>query len=368
MIPLCAPSITIRDADAAASAVLSEGPCIGGYIEQFEQQLADYVGRSHVVAVNSGTAAIELALLINGVQQGDEVWCSTFTFIGSAVGAHHIGAKLVFVDSNPQTWNMDSELAINELRRRAERGVAQPKAIIVVDIYGNGEDWTELEIECRKNGVAIIEDACESLGAVVHNRKAGQFGDVSCFSFNGNKLITTGGGGAFATDDPVWAAQARWISSQCKGNADPYHHIHVGNNWRMPNVNAAIGVNQIEKISKHLEKKRHIRSKYASKLAGYACFQGQRPCDTSSCWMSVAMVDRPRELAEYLKNKGIETRFAWHPLHSQICFAGSKCIGGGNFAHKLHKECICLPSSVGLKDHDQDTVINSVLSFYREMN
>lgn len=239
----------------------------GPHLGAFERELASYVGLEAALAVTSGTAAIHLALRWYGVQEGDLVLCSDFTFAGSCNPIKYMGATPVFIDSEPNSWNMCPG-ALEKAFEWAVNHDKMPKAVIIVDLYGESADWDRLLPICRKYGVPVIEDAAEALGAEYKGRKCGSFGDIGIFSFNGNKIVTTSGGGMVLSDDTEAIAKMRFWSTQAREPVIWYEHKECGYNYRMSNVCAAIGRGQLEILHKKLLRRRQIRDHYAEKLAG----------------------------------------------------------------------------------------------------
>ena len=349
----------------------------GAYVERFERQVADYVGAPHAVATVNGTSALHVALLAAGVQPGDEVLVSSLTFIAPANAVRYCGAHPVFVDAEPEYWQMDAARVAAYLRdgcvRRAGRAVSRQTgrrvgAVLPVHILGHPVDMDPLLEAARAAGVPVVEDATESLGARYKGRPVGALGDVACFSFNGNKLITTGGGGMIVTAHRAWAERSRYLTTQAKDDPVEYVHGAVGYNYRLTNVQAAIGCAQMEALDAYVAAKRRLAAAYAAAFAGVPGIRPMReaPWAHSTYWLYTVAVDAARygldsrALMRKLADGGIQTRPLWQPLHGSPVYAGSLCLGGG-VAEELNRECLSLPSSVGLGARDQGRVIESVL-------
>ncbi len=238
---------------------------LGPHVNAFELEFAQRVGTKHAVALSCGTAAIHLALIIAGVGQGDTVITSSFTFVATANAITYAGATPIFIDSESDSWNLDPDLVAVALEEGLQAGKL-PKAVLAVDIVGQTADYERLQSVCARYGVPIIEDAAEALGASYQGRSAGQFGEMGCFSFNGNKIITTSGGGMLVTDREDWALKARFLATQARDPAAHYEHSHIGYNYRMSNLLAAIGRAQLENLNVHVENRRAIFNRYRDHL------------------------------------------------------------------------------------------------------
>jgi perosamine synthetase len=347
---------------------------VGSFVERFEGEMARVTGSRFAVATVNGTAALHVALLVAGVKPDDEVLVSTLTFIAPANTVRYAGARPVFIDAEPVTAQMDparvaefledrcvsrgSELFNRETGRRV-------KAIIPVHILGHPVDMDPVVEIARRYGLAVIEDATESLGATYKGRPVGRLGDIACFSFNGNKIITTGGGGMVVTDREDWARKVRYLTTQAKDDAVEFIHNEIGYNYRLTNVLAAMGVAQLEKLPEYVEIKRRIAAGYGEALRdvpGVTLF-GEAPWARATFWMSVVRIDPDafgcdsRALLRALEAQRIQTRPLWQPIHRSHAHAASHSLGG-NVAEKLNQECLALPCSVGLKPPDQELVIH----------
>lgn len=337
----------------------------GPNLAAFEAAFSRRIGLP-AVCLASGTAAIHLGLRLLGVGAGDDVFCSTLTFVASANPVRYIGANPVFIDSDYATWNMDPEVLRDALKKRAARGKL-PRAIIVVDLYGQCADMDPILEASRQFGIPVLEDAAEALGATYKGRPAGTFGDVSAFSFNGNKIITTAGGGMLASRDQELVDKARFWSTQAKDPGIGYEHSELGYNYRMSNVLAGIGRGQLEVLDLRVEQRRAIAFRYRDAFADLPGISllSQAPYGLSTNWLSCFLMDARKfgcsrdALMARLDEANIESRPVWKPMHLQPLFAGCECFGGG-VAADLYERGICLPSSSSLTAEDQMRVIECV--------
>ncbi len=320
------------------------------------------VQRPHAVALSSGTAALHLALLLNGVQPGDDVITSSFTFVATANSIKYCGANPVFIDSDWNTWNMDPELLEDELRE-CKRKNRMPAAVLTVDVNGQCCDYGPIEEICRQYEVPLIEDAAESLGAGYHGRPAGQFGNSACFSFNGNKIITTSGGGMLVTDDQEWADQARFLSTQARDPAPHYQHSHIGFNYRLSNLLAAVGRGQLEVLDQRVKSRRANFEFYRDQLADFEFirFMPEPEEFSSTRWLTAVMFD-PNTSAVHreqvrlaLAAENIESRPLWKPMHLQPVFADCR-MRGGQVCQSLFENGLCLPSGSNLTEHELNRI------------
>jgi pyridoxal phosphate-dependent aminotransferase EpsN len=338
---------------------------VGPNISAFEDEFAGLVGQP-AVALNSGTAAIHLALRLVGVEAGDEVFCQDLTFVASANPIRYLGAKPVFIDSNYETWNMDPDLLEDALRRRASRN-RLPRAVIVVDLFGQCADLEPILDSCRKYGVPLIEDAAEALGGSYKNRSAGTWGDVGAFSFNGNKIITTTGGGMLVSRNQEWVDKARYWSTQARCPGIAYEHSDMGYNYRLSNVLAGIGRGQLEVLTERVEQRRSVAFRYRdafSDLEGIT-FMPQAVYGLHTNWLSCFLIDQQSfgrsrdELIKILDGAGVESRPVWKPMHMQRLYQGCARYGG-SVAEYLFTHGICLPSSSSLTPQEHAYVVNVV--------
>lgn len=331
---------------------------LGPHVDAFECEVAQYVGVAHALALSSGTAAIHLALQILGVGQGDVVVTSTLTFAATAFGIRYVGAEPVFIDAEATSWNMDPRLLEVELEQCANRG-RLPKAVLVVDLYGQCADYASIGPICAKYGVPIIEDAAEALGATCGDHAAGRFGVMGAYSFNGNKIITTGGGGMLVSDNGEFVERARFLSTQARDPAPHYQHSHVGFNYRMSNLLAAVGRGQLRVLDDRVSRRRAINARYRELLGDLPGldFLPEAPWGRSNCWLTCILVDRDvagtdrEQIRLALEAADIESRPVWKPMHKQPVFAGCR-VRGGSVAEDLFDRGLCLPSGSAMTEDD----------------
>lgn len=335
----------------------------GPHLTAFEKELADYLGEGvHVAALSSGTAAIHLALIILGVKPGDEVICSTFTFSGSCNPVAYVGATPVFVDSEPTTWNLDPTVLREAITARiAKRGQA-PKAIIVVDLYGVPAKLDEIVSIAKEFNIPLIEDAAEGLGSTYYGKKLGTFGEFGILSFNGNKIITTSGGGALVSKNAAFIEQARFLSTQARDPAPHYQHSQIGYNYRLSNVSAGIGRGQLQVLDDRVKKKREIFDYYVKNLEKTSKFQFlPEPAGAySNRWLTTTLIKTsefsPETARLALEKENIESRPLWKPMHLQPVFSGAPFYGSG-LSERLFNEGLCLPSGTALDYVDLGRIV-----------
>lgn len=337
---------------------------VGPQLTAFEQELAAKVDRRHTVGLASGTAALHLGLLTLGVKPGDEVLVPTLTFAATANAVMYTGATPVFVDADPTSWNLDVERVAHELQRRASASVPLPAAIIPVDLYGRCADYTALLPLAEHYGIPVLADAAESLGAAHAGRPAGSFGVATAFSFNGNKIITTSGGGMFATDDEALANRVRHLATQAREPALHYEHEEVGYNYRLSNLLAAIGRGQLRQLDQKVEKRRAIFSQYRTALAHHdaVSFLDDDSASAPNCWLTTLLLDdrTTRDaVITALDADNIESRPCWKPMHLQPVFAKHRVIGG-EVAADVFDRGICLPSGDALTSEDVGRVCDGI--------
>jgi len=341
---------------------------MGAEVDAFEAEVAAFTGVEAAVALASGTAALHLALLLNEVGPGDEVWVSTLTFVAPVNAVRYVGADLRFVDSETATLNLDPDLLEHELERAAGSG-RLPKAVIAVDLYGQCAQLDRISAACERYGVTLIEDAAEALGASWQGRPAGAWGELGAFSFNGNKIATTSGGGMLVGGSEQ-IDRARYLAQQARQPVLHYEHTEVGYNYRLSNLLAAIGRAQLERLPAMIERRRTIHDRYGATLADLDAVT-VLPVDergTSNHWLTLIQIDErsdvtPATICARLAADDIEARPAWKPMHLQPAFAGVPCVGG-SVAERLYAGGVCLPSGSGLTDADQDRVIASVRAVF----
>ncbi len=324
----------------------------GPAVTAFEKELCDYNSVGHCLAVSSGTAAIHLALIVLGVEAGDEVICSTFTFSGSCNPIVYQNATPVFIDSEPDSWNMDAELMKEAIEDRIRKG-KKPKAIIVVHLFGMPANMREIMKVARHYDIPVIEDAAEALGSLYEGKKAGSIGDIGIYSFNGNKIITTSGGGAVVSNRGDWIERARYLSSQSRSPAPYYQHEAIGYNYQLSNICAAIGVAQMLVLEQRISQRRNIYHFYRKVLDEYRfAFQPEARGSFSNRWLSTVLVEHEsitnEEIRKALEVDNIETRLLWKPMHRQPVFAASPAYLNG-VSDMLFKKGLCLPSGSALE-------------------
>ena len=355
-------------ADAFASNWIAP---LGPHVEGFERELAEAVGSRHAAALSSGTAALHLALILAGVERGDEVLVSTLTFSASVNPIAYLGAAPVFVDSEARSWNMDPALLEEELERRAAAG-RLPKAVMLVHLYGQSADLDPIVDACRRFGVTLIEDAAEALGATYKGRSPGTFGRMGAFSFNGNKIITTSGGGALVSDDAELVAHARKLATQARDPAPHYQHSEIGYNYRLSNLLAAVGRGQLRVLEERVRARRRNFDFYAAALGDLPglAFMPEAPWGRHSRWLTTLTLDPaafgagPEEVRLALEAENIEARPVWKPMHLQPVFAGCARVGGA-VAERLFHDGLCLPSGSNLTEGDLERVASAIRSVAR---
>ncbi|CAM4091380.1 aminotransferase class I/II-fold pyridoxal phosphate-dependent enzyme [Listeria booriae] len=335
---------------------------LGPHVNQFEANLAMYTGAADVAVTNSGTSAIHLALTLLNIQSGDTVFCSTFTFVASINPVLYMGAVPVFIDSETDTWGM-SPIALSKALKDAASKNKLPKAIIVVHLYGQSCKMDEIMALANRYDVPVIEDAAESLGSTYKGRKLGTIGTFGIYSFNGNKIITTSGGGALVSNDVSQIEKARYLSSQAKEEAPYYSHSEVGFNYRLSNVLAGIGIAQLEVLEERIAKKRAIFEAYEAAFENNSkiCFLSEWQETFNNRWLTTVLFEKnsPEKMMQQLAERGIESRRLWKPMHRQPLFQDvayySENREGSN-ADILFKKGLCLPSGTQLTDKKIDYV------------
>ena len=344
---------------------------LGPHVDAFEREFAECVGARHAAALSSGTAALHLALILAGVGTGDEVIVSTLTFSASANPIAYLGARPVFIDSERASWNMAPGLLAATLRRKARAG-RLPKAVVLVHLYGQSADVDPVRAACAEHGVTLIEDAAEALGSSYHGRSPGTLGALGIFSFNGNKIITTSGGGMLVGEDEALIAHARKLATQARDPAPHYQHSEIGYNYRLSNVLAAIGRGQLRVLEERVQARRQVFDNYVEalgRLPGIE-FMPEAPWGLHTRWLTCITVDPAQcgatreEIRLALEAENIEARPVWKPMHLQPVFAGCEAVGGA-VAEELFDRGLCLPSGSGLTPDEQARVVGVVESVYR---
>jgi pyridoxal phosphate-dependent aminotransferase EpsN len=341
---------------------------LGPNVDAFEKEIAEYVRAKGAAAVSSGTAALHLALILLGVKKGDKVFCSTFTFVASANPILYVGAEPVFIDSEPDTWNMSPKALKRALQEAALTGKL-PKAVIVVHIYGQSAKLDEILSICKVYDVPLIEDAAESFGTLYKGKSTGTFGDYGIYSFNGNKILSTSGGGVLVSNNEKGIEKAKFLASQAKDSAPFYQHSEVGFNYRMSNILAGIGRAQLQVIEKRIQARREIFEVYQQQLGKLSGIQflTELKHTRSNYWLSVCRVNKEivtvSQLLEELKQENIECRHVWNPLHRQPLYKGALFYPheeGDIVSERLFAGGICLPSGSNMTKEEQQRVINCI--------
>jgi pyridoxal phosphate-dependent aminotransferase EpsN len=349
-------------AEAFASNWLST---VGPNITAFEREFRERLG-THAVALGSGTSAIHLGLRALGVGPGDRVFCSDLTFVASVNPIVYLGAEPVFIDSDHATWNMDPVVLAEALAKAAAQN-RLPKAVLVVHLFGQCADMDPILAVCAQYRVPVFEDAAEALGATYKGRPAGTLGDAAAFSFNGNKIITTTGGGMLVSRHREVTEQARFWSTQAKEPGLAYHHCEIGYNYRMSNVLAGIGRGQLLVLDERVQQRRAVALRYEQAFADVAGIElmPQAPYGLHTNWLSCFLIHEQQfgcsrdELIRKLDQAEIETRPVWKPMHMQPLYASAECYRG-DVSEDLFRRGICLPSSSSMTEQDQDYVISAV--------
>jgi dTDP-4-amino-4,6-dideoxygalactose transaminase len=340
---------------------------VGPDVDAFEAEMAAALaGDVHAVALASGTAALHLALLLSGVEAGDEVLVPTLTFAATANAVRYVGARPVFVDADEASWNLDPGLVVDHLDAAAAAG-RLPAAIVTVDLYGQCADHDPIVAAARAHGVPVIEDAAEALGATYRGRAAGTLGDLGVLSFNGNKIITTSGGGMLLAADGTQADRARYLATQARQPAAHYEHVEVGYNYRLSNLLAAVGRAQLAGLDTKVARRREIFARYHARLADLpgVAFQPEADHGTHTRWLTCLTIDpevagTDREAVRTaLVEAGIEARPVWKPMHLQPAYAGFEVLGS-KVAEGLFATGLCLPSGSSLTDAEVEEVAGRV--------
>ncbi|OKH38055.1 pyridoxal phosphate-dependent aminotransferase [[Phormidium ambiguum] IAM M-71] len=345
---------------------------VGPHVDAFEQEFCEVVGASHAAAVSSGTAALHLALKLAGVQAGDEVFCSTLTFIASANPITYLGAKPIFIDSDRTTWNMNPALLQETLDQKAKIGKL-PKAVVLVHLYGQSADINPILEACDRYEIPLIEDAAESLGATYKGKSPGTFGKIGIFSFNGNKIITTSGGGMLVSEDSKLVEKARFLATQARDRAPHYQHSETGYNYRLSNVLAGIGRGQLQVLSDRVKARRHnfeVYQQALGKLPGIE-FMPEADFGQATRWLTCLTINSQtfgadrEQVRLALAEQQIESRPVWKPLHLQPVFADCEYFGGV-VAENLFNHGLCLPSGSNLMKEELERVISKILEIHQQ--
>ena len=340
---------------------------LGPHVDAFEQEFARRIGLEQAAALSSGTAALHLGLRLVGVKPGDEVIVPTLTFVATANAVRYLGAQPVFIDSEWASWNVDAELLAAELYARARRG-RRPAAVVSVDLLGGCPDYDALTSACDDLEIPLVEDAAESLGATYRGRPAGSFGMCAAFSFNGNKIITTGGGGMLVSNSATLIEHARYLASQAREPAAHYEHVELGYNYRMSNLLAAVGRGQLMGLDGRISRRREIHDHYRS------AFDPVEGIDmmpvglgvSLNHWLTCVLLDPDKlgvgreDVRLALEEMNVESRPVWKPLHLQPLYRGARSIGG-SVSERIFDQGLCLPSGTALSCSDQERIIGVML-------
>lgn len=377
MIKLSLPHLAGKEQEYVSEAIESTWIVpLGPYVDEFEHRLDQYLGAGHAVALSAGTAAIHLGLVMAGVKPGDEVICQSLTFAASCNPIVYLGAKPVFIDSEKETWNLDPSVLDKAIADRLKVTGKLPAAIVVVHLYGMPAKMDEVLEIGHRYGIPVVEDAAEALGSEYNGHKCGTLGNFGALSFNGNKIITTSGGGALICHTEKEASRVRFLATQARENRPYYYHESLGYNYRLSNVSAAIGCAQIEELAERVARRRKIHSLYKtglSDLDGVTVQDNPSENVSSNFWLSTILIDKaltgktPDEVRVALLDRGIETRLLWRPMNMQPIYADCPYYSestqkGDNsgVGEWLFDRGLCLPSGSSLTDEEIDTVISSL--------
>lgn len=378
-IYLSPPHITGREMDFVRNVFESNWIApLGPHVDAFEQEMASYIGVKSALALSSGTAAIHLGLKLLGVEQGDVVFCSSLTFSASVNPVMYVGATPVFIDSDPETWNMCPE-ALKLAFETAKKEGRLPKAVIVVDLYGQSADYDPIIDICDQYGVPVLSDATEALGATYKDNKCGSLGKLAALSFNGNKIITTSGGGMLLSDDEEMISKARFWATQARDPAPHYQHSEIGYNYRLSNILAAVGRPQLEEIEARVQKRRNIFERYKEALGQIpgVGFMPEAPYGRANRWLTVMTLDpkitglKPMDVINTLEEHNIESRPVWKPMHLQPVFEKYPFFTaekGQSFGETAFETGLCLPSGTSLSEKAQLQIIEIIKKFISKEN
>lgn len=343
---------------------------VGAQVDAFERDVVELLACGHAAALSSGTAALHLALVVLGVGPGDEVLCSDLTFAAPANAIAYQGAAPVFIDCDPVTWQMDADLVAEELDQRRAK---PPAAIIAVDLHGGCADFDRILDAAGRHGVPVIEDAAQALGATYRDRPAGTLGAMGVFSFNGNKIVTSGSGGMLVSRKAAWIDRARFLANQAREPQPHYEHSAIGYNYRLSNLLAAIGRAQLQRLTERVERRRSINAFYRAALADLDGieFMAEASHQRSNCWLTSMTIDPTRfgasseDIRLHLASRSIEARHVSKPMHMQPAFRGARK-RGGPVAAALFERGLCLPSGSSLRSADLERIVETVRSVPRK--
>lgn len=349
---------------------------LGENVNMFEKEIAEYTGTSGAVALSSGSAGLHLSLILSDVKQGDLVFCSSLTFIASANPILYQGAVPVFIDSEPDSWNMSPE-ALKRAFEVSKKNQKLPKAVIVVNLYGQSADMDRLLEICSAYQVPLIEDAAESLGATYNGKKSGAFGKFGVFSFNGNKIITTSGGGMLVSEDLELLDRARFLATQAREKALHYEHTTVGYNYRLSNISAGIGRGQLEVLDNRVNARRKLNARYREAFSGIegVSFMSEPEGYFSTFWLTAMIFNKekfqktPHEIVQELEHFNIECRPVWKPMHRQPLFKDNQYFSHGesqSVSDELFAQGLCLPSGSNMSEEQQEFVIDKLTKVFQK--
>lgn len=371
-IPLSPPHLTGRE-ETALRGVLDSGwvAPAGPALAAFEDAVCAATGFRHVLATSSGTAALHLAYRVLGVEPGDEVWAPGFTFVATVAPAVQMGAVPRFLDVAPESWTLDPDLLRRELAGASRRG-RLPKVVVAVDIYGQASELDAILAACDRHGVAVLSDSAEGLGAMIRGRQAGRGARLAAFSFNGNKIVTAGGGGALAGDDPILLGRARHLATQAKDPAPHYQHTLTGHAYAMPSLLAAVGLAQLPALAARIAIRRALFARYRAALGDLPglTFMPEASWGRSTRWLSAILIDPAHfgadreEVRRALMAAGAESRPVWKPLPDQPVFAGAPSVGGA-VARGLFARGLCLPSGTAMTAAEEARVVGAIRGCHR---
>lgn len=376
MIPLSVPNLSGNELKYITECIeTSWVSSVGSYVNRFENDLAEFVGSKFAISTVNGTAALHISLLLSGVTQNDYVIVPNITFIASTNVIKYLDASPIFIDIDQKTWQLDLELLESFLRDNTFQSAGNCvykkdnriiRCLMPVHVLGNMCDMERLLEICDNFGLAIVEDASESLGSYFKGQHSGTFGKFGCISFNGNKIITTGGGGMILTDDEELAKKAKHLTTQAKSDPFEYHHDMIGYNYRLVNVLAAIGVAQMEQLPSFISRKREILLRYIHELSGIPGFVSQIITDNvdSNNWLQTFKFDDAKGLMKYLIENEIQVRPFWVPMNQLPMFEKDIYYSKEDISNKIYADCVSLPCSTNLSDEDQFIVINKIKKFY----
>jgi perosamine synthetase len=377
IIPLSVPNISGNELkyvqDCLETGWISS---VGSYVTEFEDAIAEYVGAKHAVATMNGTAALHIAQLLAGVKPGDYVIMPNITFVATANSIKYTGADPIFIDADPDNWQMDLDLLDSFLSHdtvvdkehhvRLKNDNRIVRAIIPVHVQGSMFDMSKFHGIIKNYNITVIEDAAESLGTRFQGKHSGTFGQFGCFSFNGNKIISTGGGGMIVTDNDSLAQKAKHLTTTAKTDALLYHHDEVGYNYRLVNVLAAIGLAQVEQLPAFVARKQEIADFYRSKLEGVGDIQFQHILNKvqSNNWLFTIKTKYQPELLKFLNNSGIMSRPFWMPMHELPMYKNNIYISDRDHCSEIHTSCLSIPCSTNISNRELATVVNTIGNFY----